>query len=208
MNRVAEVVFEAATRLASRHQIATCSLLQRQLGVSYADARLILAQLGHRRWVPSVHHNHTVAEIGKEWIGKQALASGGVSSVTADFFAVESGIAFSSTDLYCALIGSRGADELSVAYTKVRAVGSDRANALVMTILDRIAEDTHAWPADGLVFKITSDPTRLFGHEVRQICLALRGHTAQHCVTALAIQYDGQGDDLALEAIASRINSP
>lgn len=207
MNRVGEVVFEEAIRLVSRHQIATCSFLQRQLGVSYADAQLILAQLRHSNRLTSVGPSLTVAEFAKRWIGKQVSAKGAVSIVTAGFFDVESGISFSGVDLYCALIASKDADKLSVAYGMARATGARRAYAGVMTIFDSIGEDTDVWPADGLVLKITSDPTRLFGHEVRQICSALREHATQHCVTALAIQYDGLGDDLVLEVIASRINS-
>jgi hypothetical protein len=207
LNRIAEVVFEEAIRLVTRHQIATCSFLQRRLGVGYADAQSILAQLRRSNRLTSVRPRITVAEIADKWTGKQRLARGTVSSVTAGFFEVDSGISFSSTDLYCALIGSKDADDLSVAYGMARANGSRRASSVVMTILDSLGDDTHVWPADGIVLKITSDPTRLLGHEVRQISSTLRGHTTQHCVTALAIQYDGQGDDLVLEAIASRINS-
>ena len=207
LNRVEEVLFEEAIRLVSRHQIATCSFLQRQLKVGYADAQSILARLRHSDRLTSVRPSLTVAEISKKWIDKQALARGAISTVTADFFDVESGISFSSIDLYCALIGSANAEDLSVAYGKARATGSRRADAVVMTLLDCIGEDTRAWPADGLVLKITSDSTRLFGHEVRQMSSALCGHTRQRCVTALAIQYEGRSDDLLQEVIASKVDS-
>lgn len=78
---------------------------------------------------------------------------------------------------------------------------------VALTILNSIGHDTQTCPADGLVLKITSDPTRLLGHELKQIGLALHGHTTDRCVTAVAIQYDTLGEEFVLEVIASKINA-
>lgn len=207
MKRVDEVVFEDAIRLVSRRQFVSCSFLQSQLSVGYADAQAILARLRDSNRIVSARPRLTFAEIAKEWAGEYASIIGEIQSVQAPFFGVTTGVAFSSTDLYCALLSSEDADNLSVAYGIARADGPQRANTVAMTILNSIGHDTHTYPADGLVLKITSDPLRLLGHEIRQIGLALRAHTTERCVIAVAIQYDALGEELVLEAIASKIKA-
>ena len=204
MNPVSEILYEESIRLAVGHGIATCSFLQRQLRIGYSDALSIIARLRMDNRIPPVQAILDLADVAINWLDKQVLTSGTCSRVPADFFAVDQGISFADADLYCALLGSKNSADLNITYSKVRAIGTQRARAAVTAVIESIGANSNTWPADGIVVKITSDARKLMGREVNQICSELRKHAKQNCITVLAVQYDELSDDLVLEVIASR----